>query len=88
MRIAGAARGWLRREQYQGGIGRRPLSRPSSVRGARKVDAFSVALFSLLLAMGQAGLRASAPVPVPVRIWPPDQLPVGHTATSLVVLLA
>ena len=78
MRIAGASRGRLRREQYQGGIGRRPLSRPSSsfvllgrptpgfgrVRGARKVDAFSVALFSRPLGMGQAGLRASAPVPV------------------------
>ena len=34
------------------------------VRGARKVDAFSVALFSLPRGMGQAGLRASAPVPV------------------------
>ena len=78
MRMAGASRGWLRREQYQGGIGRRPLRRPSSsfvllgrpipgfgrVRGARKVDAFSVALFSLPRGMGQAGFRASAPVPV------------------------
>ena len=34
------------------------------VRGARKVDVFSVALFSRPLRMGQAGLRASAPVPV------------------------
>ena len=60
MHIAGASRGWRRREHYQGGIGRRPLSRPSSafvllgrptpglgrVRGAREVDVFSVALFS------------------------------------------
>ena len=74
MRIAGASRGWLRREQYQGGIGRRPLSRPSSsfvllgrlipgfarVRGARKVDAFSVALFSLPRGMEQGGLGVSA----------------------------
>ena len=51
------------------GIGRRPLRRPSSsfvllgrptlgfgrVRGARKVDAFSDALFSRPLGMGQAG---------------------------------
>ena len=61
MRIAGASRGWLRREQDHGGIGRRPLSRLSSsfllpgrptpglgrVRGAQEVDAFSVAFFSL-----------------------------------------
>ena len=78
MRIAGASRGWRRREHYQGGIGRRPLSRPSSafvllgrptpglvrVRGAREVDAFSVALFSRPRGMGQAGLRASAPVSI------------------------
>ena len=77
MRIAGTARGWLQREQYHGGIGRQPLGRPSSsfvllgrptlgfgrVRGARKVDAFSVALFSLPRGMVQAGLRAAAPGP-------------------------
>ena len=34
------------------------------VRGARAVDAFSVALCSRPLGMGQAGFRASAPVPV------------------------
>ena len=34
------------------------------VRGARAVDTFSVALFSRPLGMGQAGLRASASVPV------------------------
>ena len=34
------------------------------VRGAREVDAFSVALFPRPLGMGQAGLRASASVPV------------------------
>ena len=78
MRIHGASKGLRRREQYQGGVGRRPLSRPSSafvllgrptpglgrVRGAQEVDAFLVALFSLPQGMGQAGLRASASVPV------------------------
>ena len=58
MRIAGASKGVgaLRREEYQGGIGRRPVCRPSSsfllpgqaipgrgrVRGARAVAAFSM----------------------------------------------
>ena len=34
------------------------------VRGARKVDVFSFAFFSRPLGRGQAGLRASAPVPI------------------------
>ena len=63
------------KEQYQGGIGRRPLSRPSSsflllgrptpgrgrVRSAQKVDGFSDARPR---GMGPAGLGVAAPVPV------------------------
>ena len=98
MLIAGASTGWLRREQHQGSIGRRPSSRPSSafvllgrptpglgrVRGARKIDAFSVVFFcSLPRGMGQAGLRASAPVPVrPGRRRGSARIE-GHVATSL-----
>ena len=67
------------------------------VRGARAVDAFSVALCSRPRGMGQAGLRAAAPV----TVWPgrlrrsvrieeplatrPDSI--LHPATSPVTLL-
>ena len=59
MRIAFAGRPFYAHSRGVEGVA--PEGR---VRGARKVDAFSVALFSRPLGMGQAGLRASAPVPV------------------------
>ena len=59
MRIAFAGRPFYAHSRGVEGVA--PEGR---VRGARKVDVFSVALFSRPLRMGQAGLRASAPVPV------------------------
>ena len=59
MRIAFAGRPFYAHRRGVEGVA--PEGR---VRGARKVDVFSVALFSRPLGMGQAGLRASAPVPV------------------------
>ena len=59
MRIASAGRPFCAHSRGVEGVA--PEGR---VRGARKVDAFLVALFSRPLGMGQAGLRASALVPV------------------------
>ena len=71
MRIAGAPEGAVPRWFWPPNIESSAfvlLGRPTPgfgrVRGARKVDAFSVALCSRPRGMGQAGLRASAPVPV------------------------
>ena len=59
MRIAFAGRPFYAHSRGVEGVA--PEGR---VRGARKVDVFSVAFFSRPLGMGQAGLRAATPVPV------------------------